>query len=88
MEEIRIYEQRIKKGLYRHFKGNYYELVGFAYHSEDMSCMVVYRALYGDREMWVRPVSMWEEYVERDGERYRRFEFVSSEIPEHLKEKG
>ena len=85
MATLKEYEQRIKKGLYRHFKGNYYELVGFAYHSEDMSCMVVYRALYGERETWVRPADMWEEYVERDGQRHRRFEFVSSDIPDELK---
>ena len=85
MNTIRDYENRIKKGLYRHFKGNYYELIGFAYHSEDMSCMVIYRALYGERECWVRPAEMWEEYIERDGVVQRRFEFISSEIPEELR---
>ena len=85
MEKLEIYQKRIKRGLYRHFKGNYYELVDFAYHSEDMSCMVIYRALYGDRAIWVRPADMWEEYVERDGVRMRRFEFVSEEVPSELR---
>ena len=85
MSVIAEYEQRIKKGLYRHFKGNYYELVGFAYHSEDMSVMVIYKALYGERETWVRPADMWDEYVERDGGRFKRFEFISDAVPDELK---
>ena len=62
-----------KKGLYRHFKGNRYELIDFARHSETMETMVVYRALYGEGGLWVRPLSMWSETVERDGEVYTRF---------------
>ena len=54
-------------GKYRHFKGKEYELVGIAAHSETMEPMVVYRALYGDQGLWVRPVAMWNEIVERDG---------------------
>ena len=67
----------LKKGIYRHFKGNLYELVGVARHSETLCEMVVYRALYGERELWVRDARMWSEYVECDGVRVRRFEFVS-----------
>ena len=52
-----------KKGIYRHFKGKRYELVDFARHSETEEMMVVYRALYGDRGLWVRPLSMWSEQV-------------------------
>ena len=85
MSCIAEYEKKIKKGLYRHFKGNYYELVGFACHSEDMSVMVVYKALYGDRETWVRPACMWDEFVERDGRRFRRFEFISDSVPDEMK---
>ncbi|MEE1358072.1 MAG: DUF1653 domain-containing protein [Clostridia bacterium] len=51
-----------------------------AYHSEDMSAMVVYRALYGEHDVWVRAASMWEEYVQRDGVRVPRFEYVGDKI--------
>ncbi len=60
-------------GRYRHFKGNEYELLYVARHSETMEEMVVYRALYGEGGIWVRPASMWNEIVERDGKTYRRF---------------
>lgn len=65
----------IKMGKYRHFKGNMYEVVGIAKHSETLEEMVVYRALYGEGGLWVRPVSMWNETVERDGKVFRRFEY-------------
>jgi hypothetical protein len=48
----------IKTGTYRHFKGNLYEVIGTALHSETMEPMVVYRALYGERGLWVRPAAM------------------------------
>ena len=57
----------IKPGKYRHFKGNLYEVLFVATHSETMEPMVVYRALYGEGGIWVRPASMWQEQVERDG---------------------
>lgn len=57
----------IKPGKYRHFKGNLYEVIGVASHSETLEPMVVYRALYGDEGLWIRPASMWSETVERDG---------------------
>ena len=62
-----------KKGIYRHFKGNRYELLGFARHSETLEIMVIYRALSGESGLWVRPLSMWSEEIERDGRRYIRF---------------
>ena len=62
-----------KKGIYRHFKGKRYELVDIAKHSETLEEMVVYRALYGDGGMWVRPLSMWTEKVEKNGKIYTRF---------------
>ncbi len=66
----------IKTGRYRHFKGNEYEVIGVAKHSETLEPMVVYRALYGDGEFWVRPVSMWDDTVTRDGVTRRRFEYI------------
>ena len=67
----------IKPGRYRHFKGNEYEVIGTARHSETLEELVVYRALYGDGGLWVRPAAMWTETVERDG--YRGPRFVSVE---------
>ena len=58
---------------YRHFKGNEYEVIGIARHSETEEAMVVYKALYGDGGLWIRPADMWNETVERDGKTYRRF---------------
>lgn len=69
----------IKPGKYRHFKGNEYEVIGTAKHSETMEEMVVYRALYGEFGLWVRPASMWEETVERDGKTYQRFTYIGDE---------
>lgn len=67
---------QIKLGRYRHFKGNEYEVLYTARHSETLEEYVVYRALYGDGGVWVRPASMWNELVTRDGRTQRRFEFV------------
>ena len=69
MEEIKI-------GKYRHFKGNEYKVIAIAKHSETTEDYVVYKALYGDGGMWVRPASMWNETVERDGVTYKRFTYV------------
>ncbi len=66
----------IKPGKYRHFKGNEYEVIGLAHHSETMEEMVVYRALYGKHGLWVRPASMWNETVERDGRSCARFTYL------------
>ena len=59
---------------FRHFKGNRYRLEGFAKDSETMEDLVVYRALYGDGGLWVRPAEMFFETIERDGKRMKRFE--------------
>ena len=70
------YEEAVKTippGRYRHFKGKTYEVLGIARHSEDESPLVVYRALYGDFGLWVRPAGMWNETVVRDGRTYTRF---------------
>ena len=69
----------ITPGRYRHFKGNEYEVLGVARHSETLEDMVVYRALYGDGGLWVRPASMWSERVEKDGYRGPRFVPVEDE---------
>ena len=66
----------IKPGKYRHFKGNEYEVIGLAKHSEDLSPMVVYRALYGEGGLWVCPAEMWNEMVERDGKTFPRFTYI------------
>ncbi len=66
----------IRPGRYRHFKGKEYRVLTVAKHSETLEDMVVYQALYGDRHFWVRPAAMWEEIVEKDGKRFRRFEYV------------
>ena len=66
----------IRPGRYRHFKGGEYEVIGVARHSETMEELVVYRALYGERGLWVRPAAMWTETVERDGKRFQRFVYI------------
>ena len=66
----------LKPGRYRHFKGGEYELIGIASHSETMEPMVVYRALYGERGLWVRPAAMWSEIIERDGKTFPRFTYI------------
>ena len=66
----------INTGKYRHFKGNEYEVVAIAKHSETLEEMVVYKALYGDGGYWVRPASMWNETVIKDGKTFKRFEFL------------
>ncbi len=68
--------ESIKPGRYRHFKGKEYEVLGVACHSETEEELVVYRALYGDFGLWVRPVRMWNETVERDGKTFRRFTYI------------
>lgn len=66
----------LKLGRYRHFKGGEYELLFIAKNSETMEDMAVYRALYGDGTIWVRPLSMWSETVEINGKRIKRFEYI------------
>ena len=64
----------IKPGKYRHFKGGEYEVVGVARHSETLEDMVVYKALYDNGSLWVRPASMWNETVLFEGKTVKRFE--------------
>ena len=69
-----------KLGTYRHFKGKMYEAIGLAKNSETLEDMVIYRALYGDYSTWVRPLSMWNETVEVDGKKYKRFTYVEKKL--------
>lgn len=66
----------IPLGLYRHYKGNHYEVIGFARHSETLEDMVVYKALYGEGGTWVRPLSMWGNLIDVDGKTAKRFEYI------------
>ena len=66
----------LKPGKYLHFKGNEYEVLGLAIHSETLEPMVVYRALYGDGGLWVRPAAMWNELVDRPDYHGPRFQYI------------
>ncbi|NMP38553.1 MAG: DUF1653 domain-containing protein [Clostridiales bacterium] len=66
----------MKPGVYRHYKGNEYEVIGTAKNSETLEPMVVYRALYGEHEMWVRPASMWSEEVDTPDGKVTRFTYT------------
>jgi len=68
-----------RPGLYRHYKGNDYRVIGLARHSETREPLVVYQALYGERGLWVRPAAMFVETVELDGRREPRFALVRPE---------
>lgn len=66
----------IEPGIYEHYKGNRYEVIGMVKHSESLEDMVLYRALYGDHGMWVRPAAMFAEDVVIDGVKKPRFRRV------------
>ena len=66
----------IKKGKYRHFKGNEYQVIEIAKHSETLEPMVVYKALYGAGEIWVRPAAMWNEVIDKNGYQGPRFQYI------------
>lgn len=71
--------KEIRPGRYRHFKGNEYEVLYTARHSETLEPMVVYRALYGEGGVWVRPAAMWNDVIERDGASFLRFSPIEEE---------
>ena len=71
----------LKKGFYRHFKGNIYELLDIAKNSENLEDTVIYRACYAGGGLWVRPANMWEEEVTKDGITQKRFTYIGSELP-------
>jgi hypothetical protein len=68
--------KKVRPGRYRHYKGNFYEVVDVAFHSETEEEMVVYRKLYGDHSLWVRPLGMFIEDVQVDGRTLPRFEWI------------
>lgn len=68
----------LKKGTYRHYKGSEYEVLMTARHSETEEWMVVYKTLYGDFSIWVRPYEMFVSQVEVEGKRISRFEYVGN----------
>ncbi|MBA53561.1 MAG: hypothetical protein CMK89_03830 [Pseudomonadales bacterium] len=73
-----VFRRMLQPGRYRHYKGNDYEVIGVARHSETEEPMVVYRTLYGNYDLWVRPLSMFTETVEINGEAIPRFRFIES----------
>lgn len=68
--------EQIKLGEYEHYKGNRYRVLGVAKHSETLEELVVYQALYGEGNLWVRPLRMFLEEVEVNGEKKPRFRYV------------
>ena len=66
----------LKSGVYKHFKGNLYEVIDTAKHSETQEEHVVYKALYGQYDLWVRPLAMFNETIERDGKTIKRFKLI------------
>ncbi len=71
-------DKSIKIGIYKHYKGNLYEVLETARHSETEEWMVIYRTLYGDEGTWVRPYDMFVETVEFKGEVINRFEYMGN----------
>ena len=69
---------KVKNGIYRHYKGNKYEVIGIAKHSETLEDLVVYRALYDNNvsQLWVRPLKMFTETIENDGKEIERFKYI------------
>lgn len=67
------------KGIYKHYKGNFYIIEDIALNSETLEKMVVYRALYGDNKLWVRPYSMFFDEINKNGQKYRFEEYALQE---------
>lgn len=72
---------QLKKGLYRHFKGNLYEVLDVARHCETEEWFVVYRALYGEKGVWLRPLENFCETVEKEGIKLPRFAYIGDQNP-------
>lgn len=70
--------EKLQLGKYEHYKGNRYEVLGVAKHSETLEELVVYRALYGENGLWVRPLKMFLETVEIEGKKIPRFKFIEN----------
>lgn len=71
-------EEAVIGGIYRHYKGNNYKLLAVAIHSETLEKMAVYQALYGEMGIWVRPLAMFMETIEKDGQSLKRFELIEN----------
>ena len=71
-------EEAVIGGIYRHYKGNNYKLLAVATHSETLEKMAVYQALYGERGIWVRPLAMFMETIEKDGQSLKRFDLIEN----------
>lgn len=69
-------KELVINGIYRHYKGNEYKVISVAKHSETLEEMVVYRALYGEMGLWVRPKTMFLESINKDGKEIERFSFI------------
>jgi len=70
--------EKLKLGRYEHYKGKQYEVIGVAKHSETLEYLVVYRALYGEHGLWVRPLKIFSEVVENEGKKIPRFRFIEN----------
>lgn len=73
-------DKKISLGVYRHYKGNLYEVIGVASHSETLEKLVVYRALYGKKSLWVRPFDMFLENIDYEGTIIPRFKYISKKL--------
>jgi hypothetical protein len=80
MTENQANRTLLKPGLYRHFKGKEYQVIGIAKNSESLEEFVVYRALYGEKQLWIRPLKMFLESVAIDGKEILRFQYLGSEM--------
>lgn len=74
--------EKIKPGKYKHYKGNEYMVIGSAKHSESLEEFVVYKALYSDNQLWIRPIAMFFEKVNKDGIELPRFELIDENYAE------
>ncbi|PNK60919.1 DUF1653 domain-containing protein [Psychrobacter sp. FDAARGOS_221] len=71
-------KNQVPQGIYRHYKGNLYQVLHTAHHSETEEALVVYRCLYGEYGVWVRPLEMFTETIELDGKQMPRFELIKA----------
>ncbi|MDO8591283.1 MAG: DUF1653 domain-containing protein [bacterium] len=69
---------KVKTGIYEHFKGKRYEVIGVSKHSETLEELVVYRALYGEHDLWIRPLAMFLEEIEFKGKVVPRFKYIGN----------
>jgi len=76
---VKSFSMKLQAGIYRHYKGNLYEVLTTAQHSETEEWMVVYKALYGEEGMWVRPYEMFVEKVEVNGVMVDRFKYINKD---------